>query len=75
MVIDKKKTADKIYALMTAAGMSAADLADALDISAMAVWKWINAKTLPSLENIANMCGIFGVEIGEIVVMKLKKAA
>lgn len=75
MTIDKKQTADRIFALMTAMNMSAPELAEALGISAMAVWKWINAKTLPSLENIAALCGIFGVEIGDIVVMKMKKAA
>ena len=75
MVIDKKVTADRIYRLMTAAGMSNADLASRLGVSAMAVWKWLNAKSLPTLENIAAMCGIFSVEIGEIVAMKIEKAA
>lgn len=75
MVIDKRLTADRIYRLMVGAGMSNADLAEKLGVSAMAVWKWLNAKSLPSLENIAGMCGIFSVEIGEIVAMKLEKAA
>lgn len=75
MVIDKRLTADRIYKLMVGAEMSNADLAARLGVSAMAVWKWLNAKSLPSLENIAAMCGIFDVEIGEIVAMKLEKAA
>lgn len=75
MVIDKRVTADRIYRLMVSAGMSNADLAEKLGVSAMAVWKWLNAKSLPTLENIAAMCGIFNVEIGEIVAMKLAKAA
>lgn len=75
MVIDKKLTADRIYKLMIAAGMSSADLAERLGVSPMAVWKWLNEKTLPTLENIAGMCGIFNVEIGDIVAMKVEKAA
>jgi len=55
--------------------MSSADLAERLGVSPMAVWKWLNEKTLPTLENIAGMCGIFNVEIGDIVAMKVEKAA
>lgn len=76
MIIDKRKMADRIYSLMINAGMSVADLSEMLGVSQMAVWKWVNAKTSPSLDNIAALCGIFNVSINEIVVLKaVEKAA
>lgn len=76
MIIDRRKMADRIYSLMTAANLSVSDLSEMLGVSQMAVWKWVNAKTSPSLDNIAALCGIFNVSIDEIVVMKaVEKAA
>lgn len=70
MEIDRRKTADNIYVLSEKNGMSGNALANKLELSSVAVWKWMNAATLPSLENIVAMCGIFECEITDIVAFR-----
>lgn len=66
--INCKKTAIRINSHMIKKGMKISDLADYLDISCAAVYKWSTGKTKPSLEVLASLSVLFDVPINELIV-------
>ena len=66
--INCKKTAIKINSHMIRKDMKISDLADYLDISCAAVYKWSTGRTKPSLEVLANLSVLFNVPINELIV-------
>ncbi len=58
---------ERIYALRTEKGMSQGNLADSLDVSRQTVSKWENNQSIPELDRIIAMSGIFGVSVDYIV--------
>ena len=61
------KTALKINTYMINKNMSISELADYLDISSSAVYKWATGKSKPSLEVLANLSFLFNVPINELI--------
>ena len=60
-------TANNINSRMNAKGMNIANLADYLDISTAAIYKWSTGKTKPSLEVLASLSILFDVTINELI--------
>lgn len=62
--ISKKKTGERLRKLMKMNEMSVRELQEELNVdSPQAVYKWINGKTIPSLENLLMLSRLFGVPI------------
>ncbi len=52
---------ERIEVLRRRKGITQKDLAKAIGISKSAVYKWGKSSALPSLENIENVCKVFGI--------------
>lgn len=61
------KTAIRINTYMIGMSMTISGLADYLDISTSAVYKWATGKSKPSLEVLANLSFLFNVSINELI--------
>ena len=62
--ISKEKTGERLRKLMEINKMSVRELQEELDVdSPQAVYKWINGKAIPSLENLLTLSRLFGVPI------------
>lgn len=66
--ISAKKTGQKIRELRMAAGFTVSQIAEMLDTSEVAVYKWQSGIALPSLGNMLLLSRIFETPIEEIVV-------
>jgi len=53
----------RIDVLRRGKGITQKDLAKAIGISKSAVYKWGKSSSLPSLENIENVCMVFGITV------------
>ncbi len=61
---------ERIYKLRTGKNMSQGDLADALEVSRQSVSKWETNGSVPELDKLVKMSGIFGVSLDELVLDK-----
>ena len=59
--------AEKILALRTALGLSQQELAERLEVSRQSVSKWETGQSVPDLDKIVRMAGLFGVTVDELV--------
>ena len=66
--IDVEKTGQRIMQLLTESKIDVKTLANTIGISNQSVYKWINGRSLPTLENIYQISKILDVPIDEIVV-------
>ncbi len=57
------KVVERIEELRRSKGITQKDLAKAIGISKSAVYKWGKSSVLPSLENIKNVCTVFGITV------------
>lgn len=70
-VIDVKATGERISELKDAAGMSVKDIQKIMGFaSPYPVYKWINGKNLPTLDNLIALAELFGVKMDDIIVTK-----
>ena len=70
-VIDLKATGERINELKDAAGMTVKDIQTIMGFaSPYPVYKWINGKNLPSIDNLMMLARILGVKMDDIVVSK-----
>ena len=70
-VIDVKATGERISELKNAAGMSVKDIQKIMGFaSPYPVYKWINGKNLPTLDNLIALAELFGVKMDDIIVTK-----
>lgn len=70
-VIDVKATGERISELKDAAGMSVKDIQKIMGFaSPYPVYKWINGKNLPTLDNLIALAELFGVKMDDIVVAR-----
>jgi len=58
---------ERIYTLRTARGLSQADLADALEVSRQSISKWETGASVPELDKLLKLSGLFGVTLDELV--------
>lgn len=66
--IDVAKTGANIKRLCLERGVKVSDLVYGMQISAPAVYKWLNGESLPSIDNMIRLGDLLGVTIDEIVV-------
>ena len=66
--INVSATAKNISRLMSEAGMTVNDFQKAVGVSIQAVYKWLNGKTLPTVDNLVIIADIFGVTIDDLIV-------
>ena len=70
-VIDIKATGERINELKDVAGMTVKDIQTIMGFaSPYPVYKWINGKNLPSIDNLMMLAKILGVKMDDIVVSK-----
>lgn len=70
-VIDIKATGERINELKDAAGMTVKDIQTIMGFaSPYPVYKWINGKNLPSIDNLMMLARILGVKMDDIAVSK-----
>lgn len=62
-----EKFGGKLRALRENKGMSQSDLADQLNVSRQAVYKWESNKGYPDIENLIRISDIFNVTIDELI--------
>ena len=67
--IEPEATGKQIVNLMKQNKMKARELADYLGISVQSVSKWCHGVSLPSLDNLAIMAGLFRVKMDDIIVL------
>lgn len=66
--IDSILTGNKIKALMNQKQVDVKLLANSLGVSNQAVYKWLNGKALPSLDNIFQISKLLGTSVDELIV-------
>lgn len=66
--IDIKKTGEKIMDLLTESNIDVKTLANTIGVSNQSVYKWVNGRSLPTLENIYQISKILNVPIDDIVI-------
>ena len=70
-VIDMKLTGKRIAEIRTQRGISVRELQKLLGFATpQAIYKWQRGETLPTLENLAALAYILGVNIEDILVVK-----
>ena len=70
-VIDVKATGERINELKDAAGVTVKDIQTVMGFaSPYPVYKWINGKNLPTLDNLMILAMVLGVKMDDIVVSK-----
>jgi transcriptional regulator with XRE-family HTH domain len=68
--IDLRATGANITALRKAAGLSVRDLQLALGFnSPVAIYKWVNGVTLPTVDNLVILATVLHVRIDDILVL------
>lgn len=66
-MLDFQAVGDKIHDLRVAAGLSQDNLAETLFVTRQAVSRWELGQTLPSVDNLAELCKLFGVTFEELL--------
>ena len=73
-VIDMTATGQNIARLRKASGISVRQMQDIFDFGTpQAIYKWQNGTSLPTVDNLVTLSGIFGVPIDDILVLIRKK--
>lgn len=71
LVIDVPSTGANIRRLMSAAGKSVLDVADACGgLTKMSIYKWFYGHALPSIDNLVVLADYLGVTIDEVLITK-----
>lgn len=66
--IDRDATGKQIAFLMKEKGLTPYDVQEYLSLSCVqTVYKWINGKSIPSIESLYALCVLFGVSLDSIV--------
>lgn len=74
--IDVVETGNNIYWLMTINGLSVKDLQGKFGFSTpQAIYKWVNGKSLPTIDNLVSLAYIFNCKIDDIIIIagKIRK--
>lgn len=66
--IDMFSTGKRINKLRAAKGIKVKELAEMMGVTVMSCYKWINGKSLPSIDNIVRLSGIFDTNIDNMIV-------
>jgi len=70
-VIDVKATGERINELKNAAGITVKDIQMVMGFaSPYPVYKWINGKNLPTIDNLMILATMLGVKMDDIVMAK-----
>ncbi len=74
-VVDMKTTGQNIAALRAERGLSVRDLQSMLGFSTpQSIYKWQRGETLPTIENLAALACILGVNMEDILAVDCRKA-
>lgn len=66
--IDLAATGNRIKNLLSQCGLTVKDLCEVVGVSNQTVYRWINGKALPSIENMVQLSEIFKVGLDDILV-------
>ena len=73
-VIDMTATGQNIARLRKASGISVRQMQDIFGFGTpQAIYKWQNGTSLPTVDNLVTLSGIFGVPIDDILVLIRKE--
>lgn len=74
MEINKKATGERLRRLLQERGMKAADLQRLLGLeNHQPVYKWLNGKSLPSLEHLCRIAEVLETSVEDILVYRKEK--
>lgn len=74
MEIDRKATGERLKRLLQERGMKAADLQRLLGLeNHQPVYKWLNGKSLPSLEHLCRIAEVLETSVEDILVYRKEK--
>ena len=68
--VDLVETSRRLRRLIYDSGIAGAEIADTLNISAKAVYNWMNEISAPSKKHRAMLCEILGTSMDEVIVLK-----
>lgn len=68
--IDMFSTGKRINKLRVTKGIKVEELAEMMGVTVVSCYKWINGKSLPSIDNIVRLSGIFDTNIDNMIVTK-----
>lgn len=75
MEIDRKATGTRLKRLLQERGMKAADLQRFLSLeNHQPVYKWLNGKSLPSLEHLCRIAEVLETSVEDILVYRKESA-
>lgn len=70
--INVKETGENIYRLMWLNSLDVKNIQIAFGFQTpQAIYKWINGKNLPSLDNLVNLARIFNCKVDDILVVNV----
>lgn len=70
-VIDVKATGENINRMRKERNLSTLEMQSVLGLaSRMAIYKWFNGQSLPTLDNMVILASMFGVSVNDILVLK-----
>lgn len=68
--VDLVETSRRLRRLIYDSGIAGAEIADMLNISAKAVYNWMNEISAPSKKHRAMLCEILGTSMDELISIK-----
>lgn len=69
--IDEEKTANKIKLVMKEKNVNPKKIKEVLNLETVqTVYKWLSAKSLPSIDNLFRLCSMLEVSVEQLIVLK-----
>lgn len=65
--IDMEQTGRNLRNTLSARGMKVAELANALGVTRCSVYNWLRGKSLPTIDNLMNICSLLDCWLTDIV--------
>ena len=69
-IIDMKETGRNIKKMMKQNGISVKDMQDVFGLTEQAIYKWMQGKSLPSIDNMVLIAKTFNVKIDDIIIIR-----
>lgn len=66
-VLDEKQTGKNIKQLMKARNITVINLSATLSISAQAIYRWIEGRKMPTIDNLVILADVLDVSVDEII--------
>ena len=65
--VDMTETGKRIKGMCDDRGMTAVDVAQAVGVTTVAVYKWFRGASVPSIDNVVVIAAMFGAKIDDVI--------